>query len=64
MFSSSIKTLSWEQAQAVAGPLKEVMLFKTEQEMLETFLTVIEDADVLSGWNSESYDIPYVMNLH
>ncbi len=56
------KTLSWEQAQAVAGPLKEVMLFKTEQEMLETFLTVIEDADVLSGWNSESYDIPYVMN--
>ena len=25
-------------------------------------MDVIEDADVLSGWNSEPYDIPYVVN--
>ena len=56
------KTLSWEQAQEVAKPLKEVMLFRTEGEMLDTFLTIIEDADILSGWNSETYDIPYIMN--
>ena len=30
--------------------------------MLKTFMDVIEDADVLSGWNSEVYDIPYVVN--
>ena len=30
--------------------------------MLDTFLHVIEDADVLSGWNSEGYDIPYTVN--
>ncbi len=56
------KTLSWEQAQEVVKELPEVMLFKTEKEMLDTFLDIIEDADVLSGWNSEGYDIPYTIN--
>jgi len=56
------KTLSWEQAQEVIKPLPEVMLFRTEQEMLDTFLTIIDDADIISGWNSEGYDIPYVIN--
>ena len=56
------KTLSWEQAQEVVKELPEVMLFKTEKEMLDTFLDIIEDADVLSGWNSEGYDIPYTVN--
>ena len=55
------KTLTWEQAQEVVKPLKEVMLFKTEKEMLDTFLDIIDDADVLSGWNSEGYDIPYTV---
>jgi DNA polymerase elongation subunit (family B) len=56
------KTLSWEQAQAIASRLPEVILFRTEKEMLETFLVLIEDADILSGWNSEGYDIPYTIN--
>jgi len=30
--------------------------------MIDTFLTLIEDSDVLSGWNSEGYDIPYTVN--
>ena len=42
--------------------MPEVILFKTEKEMLQTFLQVIEDADILSGWNSEGYDIPYTTN--
>ena len=56
------KTLSWEQAQAIADNFPEVLLFKTEKEMLQVFLTLIEDADILSGWNSEGYDIPYTVN--
>ena len=32
------KTLSWEQAQEVASPLKEVNLFRTEKAMLDNFL--------------------------
>ena len=56
------KTLTWEQAQEMVKPLPEVMLFRTEKEMLNTFLDVIEDADILTGWNSEGYDIPYTVN--
>jgi len=56
------KTLSWEQAEAIVADMPEVILFKSEKEMLNTFLTLIEDADILSGWNSEGYDIPYTIN--
>jgi DNA polymerase elongation subunit (family B) len=30
--------------------------------MLDTFLNLIEDADILSGWNSEGFDMPYTVN--
>jgi DNA polymerase elongation subunit (family B) len=30
--------------------------------MFDTFFELIEDADVLTGWNSEGYDIPYMVN--
>ena len=30
--------------------------------MLKTFLDLIDDADIISGWNSEGYDIPYCEN--
>jgi len=33
-----------------------------EREMLKTFLDLIEDADIVSGWNSEGYDVPYTVN--
>ena len=56
------KTLNWDQAQNIAKDVPEVMLFQTEKEMLEVFLSLIEDADILSGWNSEGYDIPYTIN--
>lgn len=56
------ETLTWEEASDIAEEVGNVILFKTEAEMLEAFIDVIEDADVLSGWNSEAYDIPYVVN--
>ena len=55
-------TLTWDEAQAIAEEVGNVVLFKTEAEMLNAFIDVIEDADVLSGWNSEPYDIPYTVN--
>ena len=36
--------------------------FEREEDLLNTFLQLIEDADVLSGWNSEGFDIPYTVN--
>ncbi len=56
------ETLTWEEAQAIADRVGNVVLFRTEGEMLQSFMEVIEDADILSGWNSEAYDIPYVVN--
>lgn len=56
------ETLTWDEASAIADEVGNVVLFKTEGEMLTAFMDVIEDADVLSGWNSEAYDIPYVVN--
>jgi len=55
-------TLTKEQAQAVCDKFNDTLLFDTEKEMLETFLMLIDDADVLSGWNSEGFDIPYMVN--
>lgn len=56
------ETLTWEEATDIANEVGNTVLFKTEAEMLNAFIDIIDDADVLSGWNSEPYDIPYVVN--
>ena len=42
--------------------MKILYWFKTEKELLEAFLDLIDDADILTGWNSEGFDIPYMVN--
>ena len=61
-FALPPKTLTFEEAQAEVAEFDNTYLYKDEGEMLEAFLDVIEDADILSGWNSEGYDIPYTVN--
>ncbi len=56
------KTLTMEQAKEQVKDFPNTFLFETEYEMLDTFLNLIEDADVLSGWNSEGFDMPYTVN--
>jgi DNA polymerase elongation subunit (family B) len=56
------KTLTMEQAEEQVKEFPNTILFETEGEMLDTFLNLIEDADVLSGWNSEGFDMPYTVN--
>ena len=56
------KTLSMEEAQRQVEEFPNTLLFEREADMLDTFLNLIEDADVLSGWNSEGFDIPYTVN--
>lgn len=56
------KTLTMDEAYALVADLPNTILFETEAELLDYFLQVIEDADVLSGWNSTGYDIPYTVN--
>ena len=61
-FAVPPKTLTMLEAQEQVKDFPNTILFETEAEMLDAFLNVIEDADVLSGWNSEGFDIPYTVN--
>ena len=53
------KSYSWESAEEICKNFDNCYLFENEADMLNTFLDLIDDADILSGWNSEGYDIPY-----
>ena len=53
------KSYSWETAQEICDKYDNCFLFEREEDMLNTFLDLIDDADILSGWNSEGFDIPY-----
>jgi len=61
-FAVPPKTLSMEQAQEQVKDFDNTYLYAKEGDMLQAFLDIIEDADVISGWNSEGYDIPYTVN--
>ena len=56
------KKLNIADAKEMVKDFDNVMLYETEAEMLDVFLDLIKDADVLSGWNSEGFDIPYTVN--
>lgn len=56
------KSIDWETAEALTTDFSDTLLFREESEMIKAFLDIIEDADILSGWNSEGYDIPYTVN--
>ena len=56
------KGLSWDTAQDLVADFENTLLFDREEDMLKTFLDLIDDADILTGWNSEGYDIPYTIN--
>ena len=57
------KTLNMQQAkEQVKEWGDECVLFEKEGDMLEAFLDLIEDSDIITGWNSEGYDIPYTVN--
>ena len=51
-----------ETAQDIVSRFENTLIFDNETDMFETFFQLIEDADVLTGWNSEGYDIPYMVN--
>ena len=57
------KTLTMEQAKEECKEWgEEVVLYENEGDMLQAFLDLIQDSDILTGWNSEGYDIPYTVN--
>jgi DNA polymerase elongation subunit (family B) len=65
-------TLSMQDGQAIIATLPTasedgkttfvIELFEHEKDLLNVFIALIADADCLSGWNSEGFDVPYVVN--
>ena len=56
------KGMDTARAQEIMNKFPDSYLMETEEELLDTFLELIEDADILTGWNSEGFDIPYMVN--
>ncbi len=56
------KDMPFEMADEISKKFDNTVLCETEAQLLNTFLHLIEDADILSGWNSEGFDIPYIVN--
>ena len=55
-------TITAKEAEAIVAQFDNTILYTDEKQMMKDFLDIIEDADILSGWNSEGYDIPYMVN--
>jgi DNA polymerase elongation subunit (family B) len=56
------ENMTQHTAQEICSSIPNCFLFEEESELLLTFLDLIDDADILSGWNSEGFDIPYMIN--
>lgn len=54
--------MSEDEAFRIVEKFEDTILCDSEEQLLDTFLSLIENVDVMSGWNSESYDIPYLHN--
>lgn len=56
------KGISMDDAKEQVKEFPNTYLFDKEGDLIETFLDLIEDADIISGWNSEGFDVPYTVN--
>ena len=56
------KTITMEAAKEMVKDFPNTYLFENEAGLLDMFLDLIQDADVISGWNSEGFDVPYTTN--
>jgi len=56
------KTMHEDIAQSVVKNFENTFVYNSEAELLQTFLDLIDDADIITGWNSEGYDLPYLIN--
>lgn len=41
-------------------PDVKIVICKNEKQLIKLFFELIEDSDIISGWNSSYYDVPYM----
>jgi len=56
------RNMSQDEAESIVSEFDNVFLMDSEEELLQMFIELVDDADVLSGWNSTGFDIPYIVN--
>lgn len=54
--------ISQEDAVLMLSGIKDVHVVENDEELLHGLLESIQDSDIITGWNSTSYDIPYIVN--
>lgn len=64
LYTISIKPieLSDNDASNIIAKFPNSYLCKNENEMLDRFLDLIYDSDILIGYNADLYDLPYIVN--
>jgi DNA polymerase elongation subunit (family B) len=55
-------TYTLEAATAIGNKFENTIVFANEIELINGALDLLEDADVISGWHSEGFDLPYLIN--
>ena len=62
LVSLAIPPKNFPNPEIIEQEFENTMLCDSEADMLDKFIGLIEDADAVSGWNSEGFDIPYTVN--
>lgn len=55
------ETLTKEQAQEICNKFENTVLFDKESDLLNGIMMILEDSDVISGYNSTRFDYPYIV---
>lgn len=55
-------SLTFEQAKEICDSLEDTYLFDDETQLIDCMIQLLDDADTVSGWNSEFFDIPYIIH--
>lgn len=53
--------MSLEEADELIDGMENCFVVDSEADLLEVTLDLLEDADVTTGWNSEFFDMPYIV---
>lgn len=60
-FTVKPDTLTESEAKRICYKFDNTILYSNEQDMLTDFFKCIQQCDVISGWNSTGYDMPYIV---
>lgn len=55
------ENISHEDAEKICNEFENTFLFEDEKLLLQALIAILDDADVLTGWNFSFFDNPYII---